>query len=48
MDRTAWVLCETELRAWLERLLEGEGTVVAPVVEDGLTLFRPISAADQP
>jgi sulfhydrogenase subunit beta (sulfur reductase) len=46
MDRTGWVLSETEMRAWLQGLVEGDRTVVAPVAEDGLTLFRPIAAAD--
>lgn len=46
MDRTAWVLSETEMRAWLQGLVEGEQTVAAPVVEDGLTVFRPIAAAE--
>ena len=47
MDRTAWVLSETEMRAWLQGLVGGGQTVAAPVVEDGLTVFRPIADAER-
>ncbi len=47
MDRTAWVLSETEMRAWLQGLVDGERTVLAPVSEDGVTLFRPIAEAER-
>jgi len=47
MDRTAWVLSETELRAWLQSLIAGERTVVAPVAEDGMVVYRPLAAAER-
>jgi len=46
MDRTQWKLTEIQMREWLQSLVEGGASVVAPVEEDGLTLFRPIAAAE--
>ena len=36
MNRTAWMLSDADLRGWLQCLVEGDRTVVAPVEEDGL------------
>ncbi len=46
MDRTQWKLDETQMREWLQGLVDSGSSVVAPVEEDGLSLFRPIAAAD--
>jgi len=46
MNRTDWKITETQMREWLQRLVDGGDSVVAPVAEDGLTLFRPIAAAE--
>jgi ferredoxin len=43
---SSWKLTDAQLREWLSGLLEGN-SVVAPVEEDGVLLFRPISSADQ-
>ena len=45
MNRTAWKLTETQMREWLQGLVDAGSSVVAAVEEDGLTLFRPIAAA---
>jgi len=45
MNRTAWKLTETQMREWLQGLVDAGSSVVAPVEEDGLTLFSPIAAA---
>jgi ferredoxin len=47
MSKTAWRLGESELRAWLDRLLEGGKRVIAPVDRGGLRLFRPIASAEE-
>ena len=46
MNRTAWKIDEEQLRQWVQGLVDGGDSVVAPVEEDGLTLFRPIAAAE--
>jgi len=46
MNRTVWKVTETQMREWLQGLVEEGSSVVAPVEEDGLTLFRPIMAAE--
>ncbi len=47
MSRLAWRLSEEQLRNWVDKLI-GEGrTVVAPVEEEGVSLFRPIPSADR-
>ena len=47
MGSAAWRLSESQLRGWLDKLI-GEGcTVVAPVEEDGVLLFRSIQSADR-
>lgn len=47
MNSEAWRLSEDQLRSWLDQLTENGCTVVAPVEEDGVLLFQPISSADQ-
>jgi ferredoxin len=47
MQRRGWRLKEAELRGWLQGLLEGGRTVVAPVERDSLRLFRPLTSADE-
>ncbi len=47
MARRSWMINGTELRVWLQALVDRENTVVAPVNEDGILLFRPIESADQ-
>ncbi len=42
-----WKLSETELRQWLDSLLTPDRSVVAPVWEDGILLFREISTEEQ-
>jgi Pyruvate/2-oxoacid:ferredoxin oxidoreductase delta subunit len=42
----SWKLTEEQLREWIGGLLD-DNTVVAPVEEDGVVLFRPITSADQ-
>jgi Fe-S-cluster-containing hydrogenase component 2 len=42
-----WRLNEDELRAWLDQLLESGMSVVAPVADNDLRLFRPVSAAGE-
>ena len=42
----SWKLTEEQLREWMGGLLDGN-SVVAPVEEDGVVLFRPITTADQ-
>ena len=46
MKRTQWKLSETQMREWLQGLVDGGTSVVAPVEEDGLSLFRPIGTAE--
>ena len=43
---SSWKLTEAQLREWLHTLLETR-TVVAPVSEDGILLFRRIASEDQ-
>ena len=43
---SSWKLTEAQLREWLRGLLEAN-SVVAPVREDGVLLFRRIASADQ-
>jgi len=43
---SSWKLTDAQLRAWLSGLLDGN-SVVAPVEEDGVLLFRPIASAHQ-
>jgi formate hydrogenlyase subunit 6/NADH:ubiquinone oxidoreductase subunit I len=43
---SSWKLTEAQLRGWLHDLLEAN-TVVAPVEEEGVLLFRPITSEDQ-
>jgi len=47
MDRRSWTIDEAEMRHWLQALIDGEMIVVAPVEEDGVVLFRPITSAEQ-
>jgi Pyruvate/2-oxoacid:ferredoxin oxidoreductase delta subunit len=47
MDRRFWMITESELRGWLQALVDRENTVIAPVKEDGVALFRPIQKAEQ-
>lgn len=44
MGNTAWKLNETQLRSWLDRLIESGREVVAPVTEDGVLLFCAITS----
>jgi len=46
MTESSWKLTEAQLRDWLHGLLEGN-SVVAPVEEDGVALFRRITSEDQ-
>ncbi len=41
-----WRLTDGELREWLAALLSSGKRLVAPVEEDGLTLFRAVASAD--
>jgi len=43
---SAWKLSEAQLLEWLQGLLDGND-VVAPVMEDGVLLYRRISAAEE-
>ncbi len=43
----AWRLSDAQLREWIDRLIDDGCTVVAPVMEDSLLLFRPIPSADR-
>jgi Pyruvate/2-oxoacid:ferredoxin oxidoreductase delta subunit len=43
---SSWKLTDAQLRDWLSGLLDGN-SVVAPVEEDGVLLFRPIASEDQ-
>ena len=47
MTSTAWRLSETQLRGWLDALIEGDHDVIAPVLEDGVAMFAPIRSADR-
>ncbi|MHC4428808.1 MAG: 4Fe-4S dicluster domain-containing protein, partial [Planctomycetota bacterium] len=47
MNKTAWRLSETELRKWLDGLLDEGKRVIAPVDRDGLRLFRSVTTADE-
>ena len=47
MDRRSWTIDEAEMRRWLQVLVDGEMTVVAPVEEDGVKLFRLMTSAEQ-
>ena len=47
MDRRSWTIDEAEMRRWLQVLVDGEMTVVAPVEEDGVKLFRRMTSAEQ-
>lgn len=42
---SSWKLTEAQLREWLRGLLDAN-SVVAPIEEDGVVLFRPITSAD--
>jgi ferredoxin len=44
MEQTGWRLAESELREWLDRLIEDGRRVLAPVEQDGLRIFRPVAA----
>ena len=46
MEGTSWLLSEEQMREWVQGLLDGGSSVVAPVAEDTLSLFRPIAAAE--
>ena len=46
MMDSSWKLTEAQVREWLYRLLD-TNTVVAPVEEDGVLLFRRIASEDQ-
>ncbi len=46
MDRRSWTINEAEMRRWLQTLVDGDMTVVAPVEEDGIVLFRPMTSAE--
>ena len=46
MVGSSWKLTEAQLREWLHGLLDAN-TVVAPVEEDGVLLFRRIASEDQ-
>ncbi len=46
MEGTSWLLTEEQMREWVEALLDGGSSVVAPVEEDTITLFRPIASAE--
>jgi len=43
---SSWKLTDAQLREWLSGLLD-RNSVVAPVEEDGVLLFRPIASEDQ-
>jgi ferredoxin len=43
----SWRITDAELRQWLQRLIDGAGTVIAPASDDGLLVYRPISSADE-
>ena len=45
MASDGWRLTEEEWREWLGELLSSGRTLVAPVEEDGLSLFRPVASA---
>jgi len=47
MNRTVWKIDEGQMREWLRGLVEAGSSVVAPVEEDGLALFRRIAAANE-
>jgi hypothetical protein len=46
MMDSSWRLTKAQLREWLHGLLDSN-SVVAPVEEDGVLLFRPITSGDQ-
>ena len=46
MNRKQWKLDERQMREWVQGLVDAGSSVVAPVEEDGLALFRPIAAAE--
>jgi formate hydrogenlyase subunit 6/NADH:ubiquinone oxidoreductase subunit I len=43
---SSWKLTGEQLREWMDGLLDGN-SVIAPVDEDGVVLFRPITSAEQ-
>ena len=47
MGRNSWMINGAEMRDWLQALVDRENTVVAPIEEDGVMLFRPIQSAEQ-
>lgn len=47
MGSSSWMITEAEMQDWLQALVDRENTVVAPVEEDGVVLFRPIQSAEQ-
>jgi sulfhydrogenase subunit beta (sulfur reductase) len=47
MDCTEWMLNDEQLREWLKDLLDAGSDVIAPVEEDGVKIFRPISSPEQ-
>ncbi len=47
MDRTQWLLTESQLREWVRSLLDAGNSVVAPVEEDGVLLFRPLTSEER-
>lgn len=47
MGRRSWTIDEPEMRRWLQTLVDRGETVVAPIEEEGVVLFRPIRSADQ-
>ncbi len=42
-----WTITDEQLRGWLQDLVDSDRSVVAPVEEDGILLFRPLTAADR-
>ena len=47
MSSAAWHLSDSQLRAWMDTLIGDGCTVAAPVEEEGVLVFQPITSADQ-
>ncbi len=47
MERKGWILTETDLKAWMQNLLQAGYSVVAPIEQDGIDLFHRIDTPDE-
>ena len=47
MKHNEWMLSEDQLLEWLKTLIDADNKVVAPAIEDGVKLFRPLKSPEE-